>query len=113
MKLTYEQLKTLATIYSGEKGMSVSEGGHIYVVFAIDDIPGLPELVEQGYLLQRPNPLYENPDFLDERLPENKGSRMSYALTMKGRMVARKIPLAPELKNYQQPMRQARLKKSE
>lgn len=112
MILSREQKITLISVYYNTQDMETSKGGHAYVVFVTDDMPGIQQLVDEGYLLERMNPLYtEEVKILDEPVPEFKGGKMSYALTLKGRMAARQIPVTSEVKRYKQLGRKAKLKR--
>ena len=96
MELTREHKKTLASLLWGEKGgVRPPKGGRFYMVFAYE-VPECQELVDSGYLVTRENPV-------------GQGSKLAYALTEKGRMTAKRIPISDELQKSEPKWRKGRL----
>jgi hypothetical protein len=96
MELTREHKKTLASLLWAEKGgVRLQKGERFYLVFA-EEVPECHELVENGYLRAREN-------------PTGQGSKLAYALTEKGRMVAKKIPISTDLQKSEPKWRKRQL----
>lgn len=92
LKLERKHEKILASMYIFERDshfIPTVERGWAYIVFEHDNHPGMKDLINAGLVKRMRNQAHK-----EGYLPRNVGSKYAYALTPKGRDIARTIPVA-------------------
>ena len=89
MVIEYKHKLILASIYHGEgfgQFTPTKAQPWCYIVFPDDNLPGVKDLVQAGLVKRERNQAHKQ-GYLDKKI----GSKYAYALTPKGREVARTI----------------------